>query len=886
MHPSYDAPEAGGEGLGDMTDAVAAVDAHGTVSAWSDGARQLLGYAPSDVIGRPAARLLAGDPPVAALRQAAVSRSWSGRVALRHGDGRRLEADLRAWSVPDADGQPQWFLVHTRSAKSAADGPQPATYDDPQLSTYGDPRLLDWAFALSPLTLAIYDVDGRILRMNAAARGLLGLAEDDTVLGQVIEDLYGDARAQGILSASAFSEHVTETMRGVARTGQGIRYEVSAPTSHSREPTWWAVTMSPVTDRTGTVRGVFTAGCDITEQFVARQRLAVLNEASARIGTTLDVTRTADELTEVAVPRVADFVSVDLLDSVLHGGEPPTGPVDGTVALRRVAHRSMTEGAPEAAVVLGALDTYPDFAPPARCLVSGRPVLSGRGDDDFDRWARGHPARAARVRDYGIREVMAIPVRARGTTLGVAVFARRRPEPFTSDDLVLAGEMVARAAVCVDNARRYTRERSTVLTLQRSLLPRQLPQLEAVEVATRYLPGSSQAGMGGDWFDVIPLSGARVALVVGDVVGHGIHASAAMGRLRIAVRTLADVDQAPDELLTQLDDLVIRLAAEGISTKDDDRAKTATPDRTAGGEARAGLDERGPGDGADRNEMTGLDERAAPYQGDALHEITETADLPEAVGEMAATCLYAVYDPISRHCTFARAGGPVPALVRSDGTVDLLDFPAGPRLGIGGLPFEATEMEVPEGSLLAFYTDGLIDARAGNLDELCRVLSGNHRQPLERTCDTVLERLLPSVPTDDVALLIARTHSLGDDRVATWELDLDPSVVADARKRASDQLAGWGLEDLTFVTELVVSELVTNAIRHAEAPIRLRLILNRSLICEVADGSSTAPHPRRARIFDEGGRGLLLVAQLTDRWGTRQTPTGKIIWAEQSLPET
>jgi len=294
---------------------------------------------------------------VAALRQAAGSRNWSGTVALRHQDGHRLEADLRAWPALDADGRSQWFLVHSPSART--DG---AYDDDPRLSAYGDPRLVEWAFALSPLTLAIYDIDGRILRMNAATRGLLGLAEDDeedgedgedgedTVVGQVIENLYGEARAQGLPSAPVFSEHVTETMRRVARTGQGIRYEVSAPTPDSPEPTWWAFTMSPVADRTGRVHGVFTAGCDITEQYVARRRLAVLNDASARIGTTLDVTRTADELADVAVPRVADFVSVDLLDSVLHGGEPPSGPVEGTVALRRVAHRSTTAGAPEAVV--------------------------------------------------------------------------------------------------------------------------------------------------------------------------------------------------------------------------------------------------------------------------------------------------------------------------------------------------------------------------------------------------------------------------------------------------------------------------------------------------------------------------------------------------------
>ncbi|MER6093532.1 SpoIIE family protein phosphatase [Streptomyces bluensis] len=807
-------------------DAVAAVDAHGLVTAWSPGARHLLGYAPSEVLGRPASLLLAAEPTPAALRRAVASEGWSGRVALRHHDGHRLEADLRAWSAPAADGQSQWFLVHS---PPPAPPPTPGAYDDAQL--------LEWAFARSPLTMAVYDVDGRILRMNAATCRLLGVDEHQ-VLGRAVEDLCGDTRERGAPATPASAQRLIETMRSVARTGQEMRYEIAGPAAEdgSGKATWWAVTMSPVTDPDGRVHGVFTAGCDITGQHEARQRLAVLNEANARIGATLDVARTADELADMAVPWLADFVSVDLLDSVLHGGDPFPGPVVGTITLRRVAHRSVTEGTPEAAVKLGAVDIYPDYSPPARSLGSGLPVLSAKGDDDFDRWTGAHPGRASRVRDYGFHSVMSIPLRARGTTLGVAVFARRRPEPFVPDDLLVAGEMVARAAVCVDNARRYTRERATALSLQRSLLPRQLPQQPAVEVATRYLPGSTQAGFGGDWFDVIPLSGARVALVVGDVVGHGLRATAAMGRLRIAVRTLADVDLAPDELLTQLDDLVIRLAAEGSGAA-----------------------------------------------GDSPDEGLETPEDEERAGDMAATCLYAVYDPVTRHCTIARAGGPVPALVRCDGTVQLLDVPTGPRLGVGGLPFEATELEVPEGSLLALFTDGLINARPGNLDTLCRVLSHHPDRDLEDTCDTVLERLLPGLPTDDVALLIARTRALDTDRVATWDLDREPSVVADARKVTSDQLARWGLDDLTFTTELVVSELVTNAIRHAEAPIRLRLIQDQCLICEVSDGSNSAPHPRRARTFDEGGRGLMLVGQVADRWGTRQTPTGKIVWAEQCL---
>jgi anti-sigma regulatory factor (Ser/Thr protein kinase) len=333
--------------------------------------------------------------------------------------------------------------------------------------------------------------------------------------------------------------------------------------------------------------------------------------------------------------------------------------------------------------------------------------------------------------------------------------------------------------------------------------------------------------VGGDWFDVIPLSGARVALVVGDVVGHGIHASATMGVLRTAVRTLADVDLPPDELLIRLDDLVGRFSAS----------------------ADAGTDE------AEENDV-------------------------------GATCLYAVYDPVSRRCCLARAGHPVPALVTPDGAVSFVDLPASPPLGLGGLPFESTEIELPPGSILALYTDGLIESRDHDIDvglEQLRCALTHPAPSLEATCDNVLGAVLGEHPADDVALLVARTQALQGDRVATWDLPADPAVVSEARKQVGTKLASWGLDDAAFVTGLVVSELVTNAIRHAESPIQLRLIRDHTLICEVSDGSSTAPHLRRARAFDEDGRGLLLVSQLTERWGTRQTPHGKTIWAEQSL---
>jgi serine phosphatase RsbU (regulator of sigma subunit)/anti-sigma regulatory factor (Ser/Thr protein kinase) len=421
---------------------------------------------------------------------------------------------------------------------------------------------------------------------------------------------------------------------------------------------------------------------------------------------------------------------------------------------------------------------------------------------------------------------MAEPLRARGMTLGVALFYRHSPQPFTSDDRLLAQELAARAAVCLDNARRFTRERTAALALQRSLLPQRVPDQAAVVTASRYLPAGGQNGVGGDWFDVIPLSGGRVGLVVGDVVGHGIPAAATMGRLRTAVRTLSDVDLPPDELLTHLDDLVTRLAA-------------------------------------------------------------ERSDRHTDAEELGATCLYAIYDPVSRTCSLSRAGHPPPAVVTPDGRVEFLDLAAGPPLGLGSLPFLSAEVTLDEGSLLVLYTDGLTAPRAGGdgYERLRQALAGPAPSP-DALCDSVLRELLPEHVRDDVALLIARTRALDADQVAVLDVPTDPAAVAGARSWTTRRLAAWGLEDAAFVTELVVSELVTNAINHAQAPVQLRLIRDRALICEVSDGSSTAPHMRRARLFDEGGRGLLLVAQLSHRWGTRQTREGKTIWCEQLTPET
>ncbi|MFF4897749.1 SpoIIE family protein phosphatase [Streptomyces sp. NPDC001068] len=772
--------------------AAAIVDALGRVTGWSEGARLLTGRPAEQVVGRPAAGLLAETVP------AAVLAARSGTVALRHADGHRTEIALTACPVLGPDGEVTGYVV-------TADPPPAA------------PTLAEQAFQQASMPMSVFDVRQRYLRVNDEVCQAMGVSEDE-LRGRFLLDT-----VENVPRSHGFLRH----LRQVVETGRPTRYEsLTGAPALSREH-HWSIEMWPLHDPGGELTAVALAAFDSTEQYLARLRLDLLNEAATSIGTTLDVVRTAEEVVELIVPRYADFASVDLLDWVLSAEELPTLP-RGDIVLRRVAHGSANEGTPEAAVSLGETEVHLPWSPPARALREGRAVVSQAGEPELRRWVAERNARSPRGRTYrqGVHSMIAVPLAARGVLLGVAVGVRmRHPDDYAVDDTVFAEELGSRAAVCIDNARRFARERSTALALQHSLLPSDLPGQAAVEVVHRYLPCGSLAGIGGDWFDVIPLSGSRVGLVVGDVVGHGIRSSATMGRLRTAVRTLADVDLPPDELLTHLDDLVTHLARDGSG---------------------------------------------------------------EEVAELGATCLYAVYDPVSRHLALAAAGHPAPAVVLPGGRAELIPMTAGPPLGVGGLPFEAAELDLPEGAVVALYTDGLIEDRARDVDrtteEMCRALS-EPADSLDDLGDNVLRAVLPEQPADDVALLLVRTRALGADRVATWDVPPDPAEVARFRQEATERLTAWGLDEAAFVTELVVSELVTNAIRYGEPPVRLRLIRDRALICEVSDGSSTSPHLRRAHAFDEGGRGLLLVAQLTQRWGSRQTGDGKTIWAEQPLPE-
>ncbi|MCF6523130.1 SpoIIE family protein phosphatase [Streptomyces sp. JJ36] len=713
---------------------------------------------------------------------------------------------------------------------------------------------------------------------------------------------------------------VVKTLRSVAETGEpliGVPHRARCLGFPERER---IVSLSavPLRDAEGDGHGVLTSVTDITDSHRDKRRLAMASEAARRIGTSLDITRCAEELTEFLVPDFADLVAVDLTEVVLVGEEPCD--ILRGVPFTRVAAAAVDGAWPSELYAVGetarirSLETaylrkcapsMPDFA-----------EMRAAFSDDVHRSRLLLPEGAA--------SYMFVPLHARGLVLGSLNLWRKEGRvPFDARDAELAEEVVSRAALAVDNARRYTQERRTAEALRRSLLPPSVVDVSAAEAAGTCLHAATTAGVGGTWFDVIPLSSARVAFVVGDSVGHGMETTAATGRLRTAVQTLSDLDLPPEELLAHLDDLVVRLSA-------------GEPATAAGGPGRV----RG------------------------------------------ATCLYAVYDPVTGRCTMASAGHPPPAVIAPDGRTRMVSCEPGPPLGEGGEPFEPVEVDVEPGSLFALYSGNLLsagesardgaaswdhagapertpeprdgeapgrgardrafrdealrddalrgealrgealrddvagddafraDAAGGTMsraeparehtgvpagdesteppgsDRLCTAL-----EAAARAHDTpvaigraAMDRLVPEPPAADTNLLVARPRELPAKNTAGWEFDADPAIVGRARETVATQLGAWGLEELAFTTELIVSELLTNAIRYAGGPVRLRLIRDETLICEVSDPAQAHPHLRRARLTDEGGRGLFLVHQLTQRWGSRYTCSGKTIWTEQVLP--
>ncbi|MEU6379431.1 ATP-binding SpoIIE family protein phosphatase [Streptomyces sp. NPDC046909] len=567
-----------------------------------------------------------------------------------------------------------------------------------------------------------------------------------------------------------------------------------------------------------------------TVEYRLRRDMDLLR-ASAGLGSCPDASRIAQTLATLLVADFADMAMVDVAQAVAEGGELADVTYFGQLGLRRLGAAAHAGEWPSGPPGAGADTPVVPDSPALEELRSGRAVLINDLDllkatlDDDSGLVQA-------VLPEGARSGLSVALYARSLLLSGITVWRLGPTAtwFDADDATLIEQIAALAALSLDNSRRSVREEQAAATLQSSLLPPTQFEDTTAETVGMYVSADPGSGVGGDWFDVVPLPSLRTAFVIGDVVGHGIHAAATMGRLRTAVQTLADLELEPDELLTRLDDLVRRMAGQYT-------------------------DASGP-----RGEVLGT------------------------------TCLYAVYDPAQRRCTLASAGHPPPALVEQGGRARMVDVAPGPPLGVGGLPFEPCEIELEPGSVLAFYTDGLIGFPSADIgvgmDRLRHLLDETTQAgvSLYDTARHVVDQLITTPGKDDATALFVRTRGVSGEDMAVWQFPAEPSVVAEARERTVRQLADWHLDDLAFTTELVVSELVTNAVRYADGPVGVRLIRDRALVCEVSDPSNTQPRLRRAQAADEGGRGLFLVAQLTDRWGSRYTRSGKTIWTEQLLP--
>ncbi|MGW1392624.1 SpoIIE family protein phosphatase [Streptomyces nigra] len=669
----------GPSGLLDVLKVASVVlDVEGRIVLWSPQAEELFGYPAREALGEYAARIMVHEQHLDLVVKLfadvmETGEGWAGAFPIRRKDGGTRLVEFRNMRLLDAQGDVYALgLCADQSTVRQVER-------DVALSTR--------TIAQAPVGLAVLDTELRYVSVNPALAELNGLPAE-AHLGHMPHELMQDAEAARTVEAA---------LRAVLRTGEPVinRRIVGSTRAHPDMDRFWSISLYRLEDTAGTVLGVAGMAVDITEQHqaavaaeTARRRLALIADASARIGTTLELDRTAGELADVAVPELADVAAVDLLDAVVQGRRSTLGPAEPAV-IRALAVRSAHDtGAVEAADPPGHIARYGPDRLVTECVRTGDPVLVARvGEEDLPRIARS-PEAARQLGRAGLHSYLAVPLIARGEVLGALDLKRiHNPLPFSEDDLLLARELAARAAIQIDNARWYQNARDTALTLQRSMLPSHPPVTGGLEVASRYQPAGAGAEVGGDWFDVIPLEGAKTALVVGDVMGSGIEAAATMGRLRTATHTLASLDLEPTRLLEHLDTIT-----------------------------------------------QGLD-----------HSI--------------ATCVYAVHDPELRQCRIANAGHLPPVRVRPGRPPELLELPTGAPLGVGGVAFSTTTVDLEPGDQLVFYTDGLVETRRHPLDERLDALLAlldDPGRPLQECCDLLLRTLHQPENSDDVALLIAR----------------------------------------------------------------------------------------------------------------------------------
>lgn len=808
----------------------------GLVDQWSRRAVDLFGVPVEQAVGKdPVEAFMPADLRERGRRRVAEildGREWTGLVPFRiPGPNRRdgiAEMYVMPSQTPTGERAALCIVVDVRALR--------------HIET--DLAASQAIFGQSPFGFLLFGTDLTVQRANRRFATVFGGSADDH-RGRTVHDYLSRPEA----------DRMTAALQRVLETGESVtELQIVGAPPGSTDRRHWSINLYRVHSGSGRAVGVAGLGIDVTrrhnaarEAASARRNLALLNEAGARIGNSLDLEATARELLDVAVPGFCDLASVDLYQGLLTGDEAPPGRWGsshdvgygaGSAELRRVAFASAVSDTPlrtpevtagsdadegccgTGPVEVGSVHRYPFNSPCAGALRTGRVRAIPGGDGSL------------------VQSTLVVPMVAHDTVVGLVQFSRTKgSEPFGERDRALAVELAARAAVCIDNARLYRREHERALILQRSLLPPGDPEAAGLDIACRYLPGTTATEVGGDWFDVIELPGHRTALVIGDVMGRGLRAAVAMGELRTAVRTLAQLDLEPAEVLSHLDEIARGLGA------------------PAGAQQSA---------------------RAHKARGPELSEV------------YLATCVYAVYDPVTRRCTFANAGHLPPVLVEPGEKALLLDVPPGMPLGVGGEPFEEVEVELPEGALLALYTDGLVESRDHPLDEGLTAFRGALTDtvlPLEDVCDRVLTTLHTGHGEDDIALLMARIQGLPSEAVGDWRLPREPRSVGRARELARAQLKAWDLDALVDTVELLVSELVTNALRYGEGEIRLRLLRDRTLVCEVWDSGLVQPRRRRARDTDEGGRGLQLVGLLSAAWGSRRTPRGKTVWFELPLPD-